>query len=103
MDKYVPIEKRSKKAKQALAKARRGTWGPLNPVTRMPANPKAYNRRKTRREDNSFDGGFSLFVFQHVHPIPPPVQYAHDGNRPFAFAYDEENQMVSYNKQSVSL
>jgi hypothetical protein len=65
VDKYVPIEKRSKKAKQELAKARRGTWGALNPVTRKPANPKAYNRRKTRREDEIFDGGFGI-IFGNV-------------------------------------
>ena len=58
MDKYVPIEKRSKKVKRELAKAKRGTWGALNPLTRKPANPKAYNRRKTRREEDFFDGGF---------------------------------------------
>jgi hypothetical protein len=62
VDKYVPIEKRSKKAKQELAKARRGTWGALNPVTRKPANPKAYNRRKTRREENFFEGGFGFVM-----------------------------------------
>jgi uncharacterized cupin superfamily protein len=57
MEKYIPIEKRSKKEKQTLAKARRGTWGALNPVTRKPANPKAYNRKKSRHEENFFDGG----------------------------------------------
>ncbi len=62
MDKYVPIEKRSKKVKQELAKARRGTWGALNPVTRKPANPKAYNRRKARREEDFFDGGFGFVI-----------------------------------------
>lgn len=57
MEKYIPIEKRSKKEKQTLAKARRGTWGSLSPVTRKPANPKAYNRKKARREEEFFDGG----------------------------------------------
>ncbi len=57
MEKYIPIEKRSKKEKQALAKARRGSWGALNPVTRKPANPKAYNRKKSRHEEEFFDGG----------------------------------------------
>ena len=57
MEKYIPIEKRSKKEKQALAKARRGSWGALNPVTRKPANPKAYNRRKSRHEEEFFDDG----------------------------------------------
>jgi hypothetical protein len=65
MDKYIPIKKRSKKAKQELAKARRGTWGALNPVTRKPANPKAYNRRKTRREEDFFNGGFG-FVMRNI-------------------------------------
>ncbi len=67
MDQYVPIEKRSKKAKRELAKARRGTWGALNPVTRKPANPKAYNRKKARHEGEFFDGGF---CFPHRYPHP---------------------------------
>jgi hypothetical protein len=60
VDKYVPIEKRSKKAKLTLAKAKRGTWGAINPVTRTPPNPKAYIRSKTRREDETFNGGFAF-------------------------------------------
>ncbi len=62
MEKYIPIEKRSKKEKQALAKARRGTWGALNPVTRKPANPKAYNRKKSRHEEEFFDGGICFLL-----------------------------------------
>ncbi len=61
MEKYIPIEKRSKKEKQALAKARRGTWGALNPVTRKPANPKAYNRNKSRHEEEFFNDGICFF------------------------------------------
>lgn len=49
MEKYIPYEKRSKKQKRALDRAKRGTWGECKPVTRMPANPKAYNRKKARR------------------------------------------------------
>jgi hypothetical protein len=60
MKTYIPIEKRSKKEKLALAKAQRGTWGAVNPVTRRPENPKAYNRKKSRREEESFDGGIFL-------------------------------------------
>ena len=64
MEKYIPIEKRSKKEKQALAKERRGTWGVLNPVTRKPANPKAYSRKKFRHEKEPFDGGiFFMTLF----------------------------------------
>lgn len=48
MEKMIPYEKMSKKQKRALNASRRGTWGALNPVTRKPANPKAYNRKKAR-------------------------------------------------------
>ncbi len=65
MEKYIPIEKRSKKEKQALAKARRGTWGALNPVTRKPANPKAYKRKKSRHEEDSSMTGFVFLLPTH--------------------------------------
>ena len=54
MEKFVPYEKLSKKKQREENLRRRGTWGSLNPVTRRPENPKAYNRqkaRKLRRED----------------------------------------------------
>ncbi|MBQ3356089.1 MAG: hypothetical protein IJG45_03115 [Oscillospiraceae bacterium] len=49
MEKFIPYEKRSKKQQRELNRARRGSWGAVNPVTRKPANPKAYNRQKARR------------------------------------------------------
>lgn len=51
MDKFVPYEKLSKKKKRELNAQRRKTWGNISPVTRRPPNPKAYNRKKTRKED----------------------------------------------------
>ena len=45
METFVPFEKLSKKKKRELNRARRGVWA-LSPVTRRPANPKAYNRKK---------------------------------------------------------
>ena len=65
MEKFIPYEKLSKKEKRKIDQARRQTWGELNPVTRKPANSKAYNRNKTRNwtrdycETNS--GSFHLF------------------------------------------
>lgn len=47
--KFIPYEKMSKKEKEKLNKARRQTWGDLNPVTRKPENSKAYNRAKIKR------------------------------------------------------
>ena len=46
MEKIIPYKKLSKKEKRKLDAAKRGTWGELNPVTRKPANSRAYNRRK---------------------------------------------------------
>lgn len=47
MDKFIPYEKLSKKQRRELNAQRREMWA-ISPVTRKPANPKAYNRRKTR-------------------------------------------------------
>ena len=64
MEKFVPYEKLSKKEKRKLDQARRQTWGELNPVTRKPANSKAYNRRKTQDWKNDLSGSASSFLFR---------------------------------------
>ena len=51
MEKFIPYEKLSKKQKRALDVARRGSWGGLSPVTRRAENPKAYQRKKARIEE----------------------------------------------------
>ena len=48
MEKFIPYEKLSKKEQQKINKAKRGTWGNLNPVSRKPENSKAYNRKRTQ-------------------------------------------------------
>lgn len=48
MEKWIPYEKLSKKKQRELDAKRRGSWGGLNPVTRKPPNPKAYNRKQAR-------------------------------------------------------
>ena len=48
MEKFIPYEKLSKKEKRKLNLAKRQTWGELNPVTRKPANSRAYNRKRTQ-------------------------------------------------------
>jgi hypothetical protein len=52
MRKFVPKEKMSKKARRALHLAARKTWGPLNPVTRKPKNPKAYDRKSFEKGED---------------------------------------------------
>lgn len=66
MEKYIPYEKRSKKEKRKLDNLKRGTWGPIHPVTRTPQNSKAYNRSKARNwkrdcHESSNSGTFLLY------------------------------------------
>jgi len=60
MEKFITYEKLSKKKKRELDAKRRGSWGGVNPVTRKPENPKAYNRRKARKWDH--DSSAVLFA-----------------------------------------
>jgi len=46
--KYVPIEKQSKKNQKAFHAAQRKTWGSMCPVTQKVPNLKAYNRKKSK-------------------------------------------------------
>lgn len=46
--KFVPFEKKSKKAQRAENAQKRGSWGGINPVTRRPDPPKAYSRNKVK-------------------------------------------------------
>ena len=56
MDPFIPIGKMSKKKRKEMYAARRGSWGDINPVTRKSENPKAYNRRKTRKWSDDTSG-----------------------------------------------
>ncbi len=49
MLKYTPYAKLSKKEQRKLNAQKRGSWNGLDPVTRVPPNPRAYNRAKVRR------------------------------------------------------
>lgn len=52
MEKWIPLEKRSKKAQKAFHAQRRGSWNGVNPVTKVIPNKKAYNRkRRSHREE----------------------------------------------------
>ena len=51
MEKFIPYEKLSKKEKRKLNAVKRGSWGGLDPVTRVPPNPKAYKRSKAWKRE----------------------------------------------------
>ena len=49
MERFIPYAKQSKKAKRKSDRARRQSWGEINPVTRKADNKKAYRRTKPAR------------------------------------------------------
>ena len=53
MKKMIPLSKQSKKEQRRYHALKRGSWNGINPVTRKPKNPKAYNRRKAKNYDDA--------------------------------------------------
>ena len=67
MNKFVSLDKRSKKAQKEYYSRHRCTWGELNPVTRSVPSGKTYNRKKDKnRIGKEFSDGFDadLVCFQ---------------------------------------
>ena len=60
-DRFVPLEKRSKREQRSYHQEHRRTWGAINPVTRKPPNPKVYNRKKNRHIEKN--DSMSVFCF----------------------------------------
>ena len=60
MEKFIPYEKLSKKKQRELDARRRTVWT-ISPVTRKPANPKAYNRKKAQNRRSDPDSVLSVF------------------------------------------
>ena len=46
--KYVPIEKQSKRKQKEFHSTLRRDWGDMNPATRKVPNLKAYDRKKSK-------------------------------------------------------
>ena len=64
--KYVPIEKQSKKKQKEFHEKQRRDWGGMNPVTRKVPNLKAYDRTKSKQwEKYEPCLDFSLSVHSH--------------------------------------
>ena len=60
MERFIPYKKLSKKKQRELDQQKRTTWQ-LSPITRKPENPKAYNRRKARQQND--DSTTVLFLY----------------------------------------
>lgn len=54
MAKFIPFVKLSRKTQQEINKSHRKSWGNIDPVTKRPANSKAYNRKKARAWKDTF-------------------------------------------------
>ena len=74
MEKFIPYEKLSKKKQRELDALRRGSWGGLNPVTRKPEPPKAYNRKKAQswKKHSDSEPFYILCVFYTMTALKPP-------------------------------
>ena len=72
MQKYVSLDKRSKKAQKEYYSKRRVTWGELNPVTRSVPSGKTYNRKKAKEEmrrinkESGSGFGFDSFLLYNI-------------------------------------
>ena len=62
MAKFIPFVKLSKKTQQEINKSRRKNWGNIDPVTKRPANSKAYNLKKARSWKYNFPT-YELFYY----------------------------------------
>ena len=73
MEKFVPYAKMSKKRRREADRAKRNTWGPLDPVTRVKKSGKIYDRKRARDRDNDRTGPFLLpFSLQiRTYPLHP--------------------------------
>ena len=61
--KFVPLEKQSKRQRKEYYSSRRKDWGEFNPVTRTVPSAKVYNRKKSgkRCEHEPLSGFFYMF------------------------------------------
>ena len=64
--KYVPIEKQSKRKQREFHTAQRNDWGSINPVTQKVPNLKAYNRKKSKQR-YEYEPGLDFLFFSKFH------------------------------------
>jgi hypothetical protein len=73
MNNFTPYEKLSKKERRKRNAEKRTVWT-ISPVTRRPANPKAYNRKKARQW--SYDDRHDvLFLWCVVKKMPWGIKF----------------------------
>jgi hypothetical protein len=67
MNNFTPYEKLSKKERRKRNAEKRTVWT-ISPVTRRPANPKAYNRKKAQKWSDDSSVSVSFFFTKRESP-----------------------------------
>ena len=67
MKNFTPYEKLSKKERRKRNAEKRTVWT-ISPVTRRPANPKAYNRKKAQKWSDDSSVSVSFFFTKRESP-----------------------------------
>ena len=60
--KFIPLEKQSKRNQKEKHATQRMDWGSISPVTRKVENGKAYNRKKSKQRWHDFEPGLGFFI-----------------------------------------
>ena len=60
--KFIPLEKQSKRKQKEYHAVQRRNWGDLNPVTKKLDNSKAYSRKKSKQRWCKYEPGLDFFV-----------------------------------------
>ena len=62
--KYIPLDKRTKREQKEYHAVQRRDWGNISPVTKKVENGKAYNRKKSKRRWGEYEPGldFSFYI-----------------------------------------
>lgn len=69
MEKFIPLEKMSKKKQREYYKVQRRGWGGISPVTRREKDPKAYNRAKSKRDCERGDPFVISFIDSEMNKV----------------------------------
>ena len=80
-EKYVPLDKRTKREQREYHAKQRRDWGEISPITKKAANQKLYNRKKSKhRQDyepglDFFNASFAAFCSASflLRPLPSPI------------------------------
>ena len=73
-EKFVPFAKLSKKQQREIAQKKRGSWGLVQPVTKIKPSAKQYKRSKMKQDVRYYQSGSSshilfYFVFLTLNPL----------------------------------